>query len=307
MLGIFGWANSVLARIVEDEQRSLLWGFDEPDTHLHYEAQYELLAQLKRLTEGPMQILICTHSIPIIDRLPATAVRQMVPQPDTQLTSIEYLTSSDEDVASFLESVGHGVGFSNSLLFYERCFIIVEGPTEEKALPILYRKVHGRSLIEDGIRLFAAESCSAVVGLARLLHLQRKNVVILLDADAQTSVAGSVARLGAVGYDVETRIVYVGNSEFEDAFSDECLLDCINQHYPRSDGREWLVGDIAPYRSNSGGKFSHDFLEVSVGREARKHVAKPEFGRKLAEGVDPALVPQAICQVFDLARADAGV
>ncbi len=305
MLGIFNWANDVLGKIAEDQGRSVLWGFDEPDTHLHYEAQYALLAKLRGMTVGPMQILVCTHSIPIIDRLPAHVVRLMVPDRSTGRTSVLHVEGG-EDVTEFLRSVGRGVGFPNSLLFYERCFILVEGPTEEKALPILYRKLHGSELIDDGIRLFAAESDHAVLRLAHLLHTQGKEVVLLLDSDAQGKHAAIVEKLQNDGCDVASRIIYAGTAEFEDTFPDQALVECLNAHFPRVDGQQWADAHLAPHRQPTTGgaapKFSHEFLEVEVARQARTRVAKPEFGRKLAEGIDPAMIPVEVRNVFDIAR-----
>lgn len=310
MVAVFTWANNVLGRIVEEEGRSMLWGFDEPDTHLHYEAQYRLLAQLKGMARGHMQILLCTHSIPIIDRLPATAIRHVVRSGDGRQSTVEYLDDSPVeggDVAEFLRSVGSGVGFANSLLFYERCFLLVEGPTEEKALPILYRKLHGVELIDDGIRLFAAENDGMALNLARLLHAQRKEVIVLLDNDTRGRLDGTVARLREAGMDVGARIVHAGDVEFEDCFPDDVIVDCLNRHHQRRDGHDWNASHLAPYRARLAMgehvKLSREFLGAEVGPASGVGVSKPEFGRRLAEAIDGDQIPPVVRSVFDLARS----
>jgi len=313
MLGVFHWSKGVLAKLAEEEPRPLLWGFDEPDTHLHYQAQYELLANIKGLAADKMQVLICTHSIPIIDHLSPQAIRQMMPDRDDRSTNIEYLRTDGADVELFLKDVGQGIGFANSLLFYERCFIVVEGPTEEKALPIIYRTLFGRDLIEDGIRLFAAESNSSALMLARLLHLNKKEVVVLLDRDTHDAptMRTHLRRLGECAFLVDERIVYIGAREFEDAFSNDALLLCLNAHYPRAAGPPWEPDDIDRFRYNEGAeefkKFSWAFLEVHVAREARRPVTKPEFGRQLATCIeDDDLIPAEIKQLFGVVRRIAG-
>lgn len=313
MLGLFHWSNDVLSKILEEEQRSILWGFDEPDTHLHYQAQYELLASIKRVAADRMQVLICTHSIPIIDRLSPKAVRQMLPDRGSRSTVIEYLRVDEaEDVEKFLKEVGQGVGFANSLLFYERCFILVEGPTEEKALPILYRTLYGAEFIEHGIRVFAAESDGSVLMLARLLHRNKKDVVVLLDRDTEGKLSTMLDKLDDCGFNVAERVIYIGACEFEDSFCNEALSLCLNTHYPRTDGAPWASKHVDPFRYNDGEqvvkKFSHDFLEVAVGQAAHKKVAKPEFGRKLAEQItEDRLIPREIKDLFRLVRAIAGI
>lgn len=310
MLGVFHWANQIFSKMAEEEGRSLLWGFDEPDTHLHYEAQYELLTSMQVMAESRMQILLCTHSIPIIDRLPTQMVRHMVPNRESRCTHIEYVENLEdtENVSDFLSSVGHGLGFPNSLLFYERCFLLVEGATEEKALPILYQKAHGSSMLGDGIRLFAAESDGAVLQLMRLLHHQGRSVVALLDSDVRGKHGNVVDRLQAEGIDVDTYIQYVGACEFEDAFPNEAIVGCLNEHYPRSDGAPWCVDHVSPFRSDdqdqeeSRSKFSHTFLNVEVPRASRKKLTKPEFGRQLANHIEGELIPAEILQLFDIAR-----
>lgn len=316
VVAVFNWANNVLGRIAEEQGRSLLWGFDEPDTHLHYEAQYRLLGQLKAMAAGHMQILLCTHSIPIIDRLPATAIRhvtrELAPDGVVAPSRVEYLDHAleDEDVAEFLRSVGRGVGFANSLLFYERCFVVVEGPTEEKALPVLYRKLYGHDMIDDGIRLFAAENDGMALRLARLLHTQRKEVVVLLDRDTRKRLASSVQRLRETGFDVDERIAYAGVVEFEDCFGDQVLLACLNTHHPRRDGAPWTERHLSLHRERLANgepvKLSRAFLGEEVGPASGVAVAKPEFGRRLAEIMTTDDVPPVVRSVFELARRLAG-
>ena len=317
ILGLFNWANDVYPKVAREEGRSLLWGFDEPDTHLHYKAQYELLATLKGLADAGMQVIMCTHSVPMIDSLPPTAIRQMV-QIAEGLTTVDYLRTDvleTDDVAAFLAGVGQGIGFMNSLLFYERCFILAEGPTESKAVPILYQTLYQQDLFSSGIRIFPAESHAAVLMLALLLHHNGKRVVILLDSDTKgiKEIKSHIKKLKDAGFDVDRHIVYVGTREFEDAFDNEALCLCLNRHYPRCDGFPWVDGHIDHFRrastaqstlqdSNSH-KFSEAFVRVEVRRASTTTVTKPEFGRQLASCItEERLIPEAIKHLFSLAR-----
>ena len=310
MLGLFHWANDILSKIAAEEGRSLLWGFDEPDTHLHYQSQYELLAQLKQMATGPMQIVLCTHSIPIIDRLPTSCVRHMVPNRSNRTTTVEYIdaTVDGTNITNFLQSVGQGLGFVNSHLFYERCFLLVEGQTEEKALPILYRRLHNCDLVDDGIRLFAAENCDVALRLAVVLLKLGRRVTILLDRDAEPKGSKALPGLLALDPEMEARIVYVGEVEFEDAFDDEHIATCLSEHYPRGSSERWTSTEIGAQRSNNEGrptKFSRQLLNVYASQEIGHPIGKPAFGRQLAESVPVDAIPEALRTAFSVARSTA--
>ena len=78
------------------------------------------------------------------------------------------------------------LGITNSLIFYERCYVLIEGETEENALPILYRKQYGRSILEDGIRIINVNGNGAVKEFLKLLSRNRKRMtIVLVDADTK--------------------------------------------------------------------------------------------------------------------------
>lgn len=310
---VFSWSHKVNERIDREEGRSLIWGFDEPDTHLHYEAQYRLVAHLKEMAKGGVQVLLCTHSIPTIDRLPATAIRHLVWNVEKLETKVEYLDEKledGEDVVEFLQSVGRGVGFPNSLLFYERCFIIVEGGTEEKSLPIMYRRLYDTELLDDGIRIFAAESSGAAIRLAQFLHKQRRQVLLLLDSDTKGKLQNQLEELEEIGFNIQDRVLFVGTVEFEDSLPDDAVLAVLNRHHPRKDKTAWNSDHIRPFRNDLARgaqiKFSEEFLKKVVGPQSGVGVSKPEFGRRVAEIIDLGSIPQEIRTLFQKARDVAG-
>ena len=64
--------------------------------------------------------------------------------------------------------------------FYERCFMFVEGPTEENALPVFYSKLHGSSLIEDGIRIIDIEGWRVWQNYVKLLGINKRHLMLFL-------------------------------------------------------------------------------------------------------------------------------
>lgn len=294
LLAVHSWANDVFKETQSEDDATMIFAFDEPDTHLHYEAQYELLQILHKLTESRIQVLVCTHSIPIIDRLPTQCVRLMKPDRNNRITRVEYLNRDvdDQSVSDFLATVGSNIGFPNSLLFYERCFLIVEGESESKSLPFLYKKLYGTTMIGDGIRVFSAESGGAAVKLSHLLHHQGKTIVLLLDSDQKSVEDEHTAE--------PFPVVYVGEKEYEEIFSDSSISNCLNDCFPKQTGEPWKPEQIQALRSSD--KFSHALVTETICREQRRRVSKPEFARQLAEHLPVSEVPVEIRELFETVR-----
>ena len=86
---------------------------------------------------------------------------------DENVREVEFFDSiMGDDVIPFMSNIGYSVGISNSLVLYEKVFIVVEGESEESALPILqnpfdifnYNEVKSQSKLEP-------ESCRTRVAL----------------------------------------------------------------------------------------------------------------------------------------------
>ena len=105
---------------------------------------------------------------------------------------VEFFNSSiADDVIPFMFNVGYSVGISNSLVLYEKAFLVVEGESEENALPMLYKHLYGRSLIEDGIVLINLFTYSSWRTTLKFLGSHTQITVILLDKDCRTTNPGS--------------------------------------------------------------------------------------------------------------------
>lgn len=203
-------------------------------------------------------------------------------------------------------------------MFYEKCFMLVEGDTEGNALPALYRSLYGRSMLEDGIRLINTRSNGAVKEFLRLLSRNRQKLtVIFVDADTKYPQAGKTAKLTEgtlrqAGFGPEfiaERLRYVGVREFEDAFSDECLAKALQKGYPRKDA-PWQIEHIQALRQNVNKKFSDELKRVvfeSTQDNLENKWGKPEFGKHLGQVCKtPDEIPQAVHELFRIARYIAG-
>lgn len=232
---------------------STLLAYDEPDTHLDYGAQRELFDILRKQAELPqVQVVIATHSRNFIDRVPLPGLLHLVLD-DERHTEIEVLAAeTQEEELRFLASVSAGLGLRNSILLDERCFLVVEGDTEEYAVPELFRAATGHGLTGSGITLINTKGTGAVRRLVDMLVQKwHRDIILLVDNDAREDLRDRLDRWAL--FEDETAF-FIGSKEFEDAFSDEHWVRALNQRYPKADGTPWREQEIASLRDEE--KFS---------------------------------------------------
>jgi putative ATP-dependent endonuclease of OLD family len=304
------WDRQVLSERA-GSTRAIIRGYDEPDANLHYEAQrmmYNTISDIVYQEDSRVQAVICTHSLTMIDRAPATSIN-LLSLSENGCTVTSFLrTDDDPEVEEFLHLLACELGITNTMMFYERCYVLVEGPTEENALPILYRRMYGRSIIDDGIRLINIEGKGGRKGLLKLLGKNRQEITLsLIDPDAD--VANELGDAGFSRKTIEQNVLYIGDREFEDAFADEVLCACLSEVWPRTDGAIWMSEHLRPLRENADAKkFSSALLglvyqNVETGPECKKHV----LGVELAKRCPLEHIPAPIIRLFQQARIIAGI
>ncbi len=285
---------------------NIIRGYDEPDSNLHFEAQrlmYQAITDVVNGANSRIQAILCTHSFSMIDRAPTKSIRKLNLNSFgcTEISKID--TDEDSEIERFLADIARELGITNSLIFYERCFVLVEGETEENALPIFYKRIYNRSLFEDGIRVINVRGNGSIKEFLKLLSKNRKELtMVFIDADARHQ---SVARLTEdvlrdAGFDeafIGSSIIYVGLNEFEDLFPDDVLASCLNLHYPRA-SHHWSSSEIASLRA---GKFS-SMLKKHVTRSSGRPFKKPEFGKLIALHCTEPEIPGAVKTLFEKAR-----
>lgn len=291
---------------------SVIRGYDEPDTNLDYEAQrtmYRAISSIVEEEKTRTQAILCTHSPPMINRVPAQHIRLL--KLTGGFTQIEQLsTEGDHEVEKFLQESARELGITNTLMFYERCYLLIEGETEENALPILYRKIHGHSLLEDGIRPINVKGNGAVKEFLRLLSRNRQELtIIFVDSDTQNTDEKKLTEttLRSAGFDedfIDDRVLYIGDQEFEDTFSNRVIAHCLQNRWPKHEG-EWEAREIAAIR-DSDKKFStaiwEDLICNQTQEELRSSWNKPVFGKELAQICNENDIPEPIRSLFQTAR-----
>lgn len=307
-------------QVQQQENISVFRAYDEPDINLDYSAERKLFSGIIESVnkeESRIQSVVSTHSVTLVDRAPIESIR-LIKVKDERYRVVEYFDSNIvENVIPFMFDVGHSVGISNSLVLYEKAFLVVEGESEENALPVMYKNLYGRSFLEDGIVLINLFTYSSWKTTLKFLGSYRSQItVILLDQDCKLTNLGSrltTQALQDLDYPasfINSNCFYIGSKEFEDAFDSDDLVITLNTFYPKEDSTPWNNSDVDQFRP-VGRKFADELVQHvrrTCKTTLRSSMSKPEFSARLAITCrNHSQIPPQIHQVFQLLRVKAGV
>jgi len=298
--------------------RNVIRLYDEPDVNLHYQAQRQLFQNIVELVDDAdsrTQCLVCTHSLQLIDRAPITAVNLIRVADDGKRETCRIQGLEDSDYTDFYKDVGHAVGLTNTALLYERAFLVVEGESEERAVPIIYENLFGRDIRDDGIRVVDLSTCGAWKSVLKILLKNRMAIIHLLldkDCDSPTSSAyvkpSVLEKLGCGPEFLDQQVTYIGEKEFEDAFATDILHRAVQAAFQFGEGQEWGVDEIDRMKAESD-KFSESLKQriyhsciPSQRPNAKKHYIADAVAKQCTceADVPPALL-EALWRVRELA------
>ncbi len=168
-LAVWEWTQDLILENAPDSS-GLVIAYDEPDTHLDYNHQRDLVDLLRDQAAIPgVRVIVATHSLNLIDRVDIGDVVHLRLCNDR--TRVERLLHDDDsEIRRYLGQVASAMGLRNSVLLHERCFVGVEGDTEALALPVLFRLVTGMSLPSAGIALLSAGNNESALLVTRFLR-----------------------------------------------------------------------------------------------------------------------------------------
>ncbi|MFF5976934.1 ATP-dependent endonuclease [Streptomyces sp. NPDC012769] len=277
--------------------------YDEPDTHLDYRHQRTVMDIIRKQCTLPhVSVMVATHSMNLIDGVDIADVVHLSLGPGGR-TVVEQLNDDQHDGIDFhLGQIAASLGLRNSVLLHERCFLAVEGDTEQKSLPLLFRLAQNMSLQAAGIALWGCENNEGALHLARYLVKHRRTVMLMVDADSRTNKLFKDERLRRAGLDLKKHVSYVGEAdgynELEELFSDEQWATAVNIHWPRPSPQTWQADDFTAHRD--GKKFSSRILDM-VQNQARDNSpnGKPAMVYGLVSTLTTAQdVPRQLRDIF---------
>jgi putative ATP-dependent endonuclease of OLD family len=175
-------------------ENGLILIIDEPEAHLHPLAQKWLARTLYKMSQDGLQIVITTHSPYFID-LEFLEGIYFVKKGDgaTSITNI-----NRNDFAQFCKEHGADKAEAGSIIpfyvksattnilkgFFAKKLVLVEGQTEELALPIYLEKV-GLDVLKDGIDIIGVGGKGELAKWWRLFTAYKIPCYVCFDNDAE--------------------------------------------------------------------------------------------------------------------------
>lgn len=222
------WFLALYAFLLSRQASDLILLVDEAETHLHYDAQADLIDAL--MSQGiASKVIYTTHSIGCLPPDLGRGIRAIVPEDGAERSSIKntywWLTPGED------EKVGHipllfGMGASMLALTVPRFALVTEGPSDAILLPSIFRAATGAVSLPYRV----------VPGISELrneyiprLKSHAGEIVCLVDGDkGGRDLARNLIRHGVPADKVLSLSVLGADAATEDLVSAEIFAQAVN-------------------------------------------------------------------------------
>ena len=256
----------------------ILLVIEEPEAHLHPLAQEWLGRRLSAMARGGLQVLVTTHSpafVNVLDLDGLVVVRKIngttrIVQPGTPGLVSQCIASGGPAGRVTAENIlpFYAANATREILegFFSKLVVLVEGPTEKLALPVLLSKV-GLEAEHEGIAFVSVGGKGNLAKWRRLFDTFGIPSYVVFDNDARDDSQGDKRKdaLRAVGVDANAE-KYIGT-------------------------HEWIVeAEFAVFGSNYEQVLRRNFADYSALEEQAKREgidSKPFIARWVAERLEP--------------------
>ena len=248
---------------------------EEPEIHLHAGSQRALLRFVKRMTrDQDHQFLLTTHSTIFAEV--SSDVSTYLVEKRGGTSGIHLLTEGSE-----LKHLKEVLGHENTDLFGYNAVLVVEGETEETAIPILAR-ARGLDLTRQGVRIINIRGKGKTTRLQQLLaFLKSSDTVPFIMLDGSDDVRTQVNDWVREGL-VKPENAFIWDRDFEDCFDDSLLAKAVEQ-ITAVTGEQVNVAPEELAQARQEGKTVFSVLERLSYEKLAHGLSKPALGEKLAE------------------------
>lgn len=289
-----------------------LLALEEPEAHLHPQAQRSLFTQVKSI---PGQRIVSTHSPYFAGQAGLGDLRLFIRNGGNTAVSRLDLSKLDADDARKLR---HGVVNTRGDLLFARAAVFFEGETEEQALPVLAEAYWGASVHELGfsfVRVGGSGSYFPFIWLAENLKIPW---YVFADGEAQpvSHLESALHKAGKQAAAACPNVVILpdGNN-FESQLIADGYLGEIEQALDETHGVKGYIDDYIDKHQGlprAKGKGVRDYT-VENGRAVAAHDALKALKTRMAEPLAATLViladekrrfPPHIRKLFEMVSAN---
>ncbi|MAZ86090.1 MAG: ATP-dependent endonuclease [Cellvibrionaceae bacterium] len=221
-MGTRSWASmltvkaftELLAKNHEEEAEpfSPIMAAEEPEAHLHPNAQRTLY---KQLIDAPGQVIISTHS-PYIAGLAELHEIKSLRKPDN---SVEVYQLRSEFEGDDLRKLKREVVHSRGELLFSRAIVLSEGETEEQALPELFEAFSGKHPFSLGIN-FVGVNGSGAKYRPFLILAKDLNIPVFIFSDGEDKTIKELKKnyekvFGPIDIEKASNITILSGTDYE--------------------------------------------------------------------------------------------
>jgi hypothetical protein len=202
---------------------------DEAETHLHYDAQADLMQMLGRQSFAS-KVIYSTHSAGCLPEDLGAGIRAIRPEKSRERSKVENWVWSGRGNLG-LTPLLLAMGASALAFTPARRAVITEGTSDFILLPTLMREATGKEVLGFQFAPGASEA-----GLADLINIESDaaHVAYLLDGDP----GGKAIEKKLIGHGIPKGRIHrlPSGSVVEDYVADNVYLDSVNEELARSNG-----------------------------------------------------------------------
>jgi putative ATP-dependent endonuclease of OLD family len=205
-----------------------MMAMEEPETHLHPQAQRSLFRQIKKM---PGQRIISTHSPYVCGQSEIAHIRHFSKNAEeTLVCRIDMGTGEKKLTDEDLRKIDRQVMNTRGDMLFARALVFFEGETEEQALPDFAEKRWGKHPNDLGFSFVGVGGSGNYLPFLRMAESFKIPWFIFSDgeADAITAVNAALAAVGQVAIPNNPRVVVLpGGKKFETYIVTEATKDAL--------------------------------------------------------------------------------
>lgn len=265
----------ILMFTIFNAPKNCLFFIEEPEMHLHALAQRALFRLMKEKTNSmDHQFVITTHST-IFTEI-SQDVNTLLVEKQEGISHIRRLTEQRG-----MRYLKYALGHQNTDLFGFNAVLIIEGQTEEKALPILAESL-SIDFVKLGIKIIDVEGAGNTTRIKELVEFLRdSDTIVFFMLDNHSTAVKAVHDLIRQNQ-VKSKNVFYIEKGFEDCFDNETLVKAL-KGVAQDNGVELhlTAGELNAHRND---KISISrYLNKIFCERTKGQLSKPELGMKIAE------------------------
>ena len=233
---------------------------EEPESHLHPNAQKKLYSQIDSIIG---QKIISTHSPYVASMAHLKELRNFYKKDNVKVGKLNIASFESEDIRKIERQV---INTRGEILF-SKCIILFEGETEEQALPIFFEKYFNMSPIEYGVDFIGVGGHGNYLPFIRFA--EHFNIQWFIFSDGEKKVIKKLTKDIKTLYNIDKKIelsdykhitVLDNEAAFEQSLLNEDYLDEIKKSLTKLNGNSYLEDTLKTTNQTKAGRVKTDSI-----------------------------------------------